>query len=399
MSKPTPPDTETQPKPDRAALGVVYFTVFLDLLGFGIILPWLPFYAASLDATGVGLGLLFTAYSLAQLIGAAVLGRLSDRHGRRPIMLMSLAGSAVGLVFCGLATSLVSLCLARAVAGLFGGSISIAQAYVADVTSPSQRPRYMGFIGASIGLGFVLGPAVGAGCIALGLGFSAVAFAAAGLAAVNFLLAIWRLRESRSRQIATERWSWAVWSEAFRRPGLARALSATFLTTFAFVGMETTFAFLGRDRFALDNLRFGLVLAYVGMVMVIVQGALIGRLTERFGVRRVAATGGVLMGVALGALPLAPVFSAALAALGCLAVGQGLVVPSLSALTSQIAAAESQGSVLGVRQSLAASARAFGPLVAGVLYDVSLALPYFVGGSLALVAGLLVATVPGTETG
>ncbi|MEM7353311.1 MAG: MFS transporter [Acidobacteriota bacterium] len=386
-------DQHPTPAPDRSALGVVYFTVFLDLLGFGIILPWLPFYAATLGASGLGLGLLFTAYSLAQMVGATWLGQLSDRFGRRPILLMSLVGSAAGLVLCGLATSLVALCLARAVAGLFGGSVSIAQAYVADVTSPAERPRYMGFIGASIGLGFVFGPAMGAGFIALDLDFSAVAYAAAGLAAVNFVLAFWRLGESKTQQARASRWSRAAWREAFSRPGLARVLVATVLTTYAFVSMETTFAFLGRDRFALDNLGFGLVLTFVGVVMVLVQGGLIGRLTQRFGVRRVAATGGILMGVALTSVPLAPVFAVVVAGLSLLAAGQGLVVPGLAALASQIADADNQGSVLGVRQSLAAGARAFGPLIAGTLYDSNIGLPYFVAGAMAILAGLLVATV------
>ncbi len=383
----------TLKSPDRAALGVVYFTVFLDLLGFGIILPWLPYYAATLGASGVGLGLLFTAYSLAQLIGAAILGRLSDRYGRRPVMLMSLVGSMAGLVFCGLASSLLSLCLARSVAGLFGGSISIAQAYVADVTSRDERARYMGFVGASIGFGFVIGPALGAGFIALGLGFPAVAFTAAGLAGVNLLLAIWRLKESKSRGTTSDRWTFAAWSNALRQPGLARVLPATFLTTLAFVSMETTFAFLGRDRFGLDNLKFGLVLTYVGVIMILVQGALIGRLTKRFGIRRVAATGAILMGTALAALPLAPALTGALAALGLLAMGQGLVVPGLSALTSRLTAADRQGSVLGVGQSLAAGARAFGPLAAGGLYDANAGLPYFVGGALAVLAGALIHSV------
>ncbi|MEM7585670.1 MAG: MFS transporter [Acidobacteriota bacterium] len=386
-------EPETKRRPDRAALGVVYFTVFLDLLGFGIILPWLPYYAAELGASGIGLGFLFTAYSLAQLVGAAVLGRLSDRYGRRPMMMMSLVGSMAGFIASGLATTLLSLCLARSVAGLFGGSISIAQAYVADVTDPSERPRYMGFIGASIGLGFVIGPALGAGFIAFGLGFPAVAFTAAGLAGMNLMLAIWRLDESRSRGTTGARWSLTAWSDALRQPGLAPVLTATFLTTLAFVSMETTFAFLGRDRFGLDSLKFGLVLTYVGVIMIIVQGALIGRLTQRFGVRRVAATGALLMGGALAALPLAPGLWLALASLGVLATGQGLAVPGLSSLTSRLADADRQGSVLGVGQSLAAGARAVGPLAAGGLYDASINLPYFAAGALAVLAGILVLSI------
>lgn len=376
-------------EPDHSALGVVYFTVFLDLLGFGIILPWLPYYAAELGASGIGLGFLFTAYSLAQLVGAAVLGRLSDRHGRRPILLLSLAGSTAGFLLSGLATSLISLCLARSVAGLFGGSISIAQAYVADVTAADSRARYMGFVGASIGLGFVVGPALGAGFIAAGFGFPAVAFAAAGLAGVNLALAVWRVREPAEH--AAGRHSTLSWVQALRRPGLGRVLAATFLTTFAFVAMETTFAFLGRDRFGLDNLRFGLVLTFVGVVMIVVQGGLIGRLARRFGVLRVTVAGSLSMGLSLALLPLAPSLLVAVLVLGWLAAGQGLTVPGLSTLTSQIAAAEGQGSVLGFGQSLAATARAFGPLLAGGLYDVGAGLPYWLGGGLALAAGALVA--------
>jgi DHA1 family tetracycline resistance protein-like MFS transporter len=392
-----------RPKPGRGALWVVYATVFLDLLGFGIILPWLPYYAAELGATGLGLGVLFTAYSFAQLIGAAVLGRLSDRHGRRPILLLSLAGSTVGMVLCGVAGTLLFLCLARAVAGLFGGSVTTAQAYVADVTSREERAKYMGFIGASIGLGFVLGPALGAAFIALGQGFSEVAFFAAGLLAVNLLIGLWRLPETRpaggaeTASRASSRFDPAAWVAALRQPGLASVLTARGLTMFGFVGMETTFAFLGRDLFGLDNLRFGLVLTYVGVVMIVVQGALIGRLSSRFGVRRVAVVGGLLMGVSLAALPLSPALPPALVVLGLLATSQGLTVPTLSTLTSHLAAEDVQGSVLGVGQSLSAAARAFGPLVAGALYDVDVGLPYFTGGVLAFVAGLLVWRGRGAE--
>jgi len=408
MSDGTEVAASARPKPGRGALGVVYATVFLDLLGFGIILPWLPYYAAELGATGVGLGVLFTAYSFAQLIGAAVLGRLSDRHGRRPILLLSLAGSTVGMVLSGVAETLLFLCLARAVAGLFGGSVTTAQAYVADVTGREERAKYMGFIGASIGLGFVLGPALGAAFIALGQGFSEVAFFAAGLLALNLLIGLWRLPETRAAAGAetasraapsqtSSRFDPAAWARALRQPGLASVLTARGLTMFGFVGMETTFAFLGRDLFGLDNLRFGLVLTYVGVVMIVVQGALIGRLSHRFGVRRVAVVGGLMMGGSLAALPLSPALPAALVVLGLLATSQGLTVPTLSTLTSHLAAEDAQGSVLGVGQSISAAARAFGPLVAGVLYDLHVGLPYFAGGVLAFVAGVLVWRDRGAE--
>jgi DHA1 family tetracycline resistance protein-like MFS transporter len=193
------------PPADRAALAIVYLTVFIDLLGFGIILPSLPYYARDLGATGLDLGILFSAYSVAQLAGSALLGRLSDHHGRRPILLLSLAGSAASMFLSGLAGGLAALSLARALAGVFGGSIGTAQAYIADVTPRAERARYMGLLGAAIGVGFVLGPALGAGLLALGFGFRGAAFAAGGLAALNFASALVRLPESRRSDPAAER--------------------------------------------------------------------------------------------------------------------------------------------------------------------------------------------------
>jgi DHA1 family tetracycline resistance protein-like MFS transporter len=386
----------TTPGPDKTALRIVYFTVFLDLLGFGIILPWLPYYAAHLGATGVGLGVLFTSYSSAQLVGAAILGRLSDRHGRRPVLLVSLAGAAVGMVLSGLAETLWFLCMARAMAGLFGGSIATAQAYVADVTTRQERPKYMGMVGAAIGLGFVVGPALGAGFIALGYGFRTVAFFSAALLFSNLCFAYFRLRESRVADSkpgsASHRFSLKAWNVVFRQRALRGVLAATFLTTFAFVGMETTLAFLARDRFGFGELQFGLLLTYAGVVMIIVQGGLIGPLSKRFGVRRLAVAGGLLLGLALAALPLAPNLAIALVAIGLLAAGQGLSTPSLSSLNSQLARPEEQGTVLGVAQSLSSAARAVGPLLAGALYDMQSGLPYFVSGAFAVLGAGLVAT-------
>ena len=379
----------------KDGLWIVYCTIFLDLLGFGIILPWLPFYAAELGASGLGLGILFTSYSTAQLVGAAVLGRLSDEVGRRPILMLSLAGSTMGMVASGLATTLPLLCLARATAGLFGGSVSTAQAYVADVTTLEERPKYMGMVGASIGLGFVLGPALGALFISFGQGFREVAFFAAALMAANLVFAFLRLRESRPGDRGSgpvsSRFSLAAWQVAAGRAPLRAVLGATFLTVFAFVGMETTLAFVVRDLFGIDEKQFGLVLTYVGVVMIVVQGGLIGPMSKRIGSRRVAILGCSILALALGALPYAPGLPMLLVVVGGLAVGQGFTSPSLSALASRLATADEQGSVLGVAQSLSAAARATGPVLAGFLYDLNLSLPYWLSAVLVLVAAVCLA--------
>lgn len=380
----------------RSPLTIVYLTVFLDLLGFGIILPLLPFYAEEFGATGFWVGALLTAYSAAQLVGAPVLGRISDRVGRRPVLLASLAGSALSLALTGVANSLALLLLGRVLAGLFGGSIATAQAYIADVTRPEERARFMGLLGAAIGMGFVFGPAIGA---ALGgLGFGAAAFAAAGLAAANLLVATFALRESRppeTRAIAAARRSPGALRHVFHHPAIGRILASTFLATFAFVGMEATFALLGQRRFDLDARGLGLIFTYVGIVIAIVQGGAIGRLSARFGERALAVCGAALMGASLLALPFAPTFTLALVLLGALAVGQGLVVPTLSSLLSRQAASEEQGGVLGAGQSLSAAARAIGPLTAGWLFDRGAAFPYVASAALVLLAAWLLARPTG----
>ncbi len=383
--------TTPEPKPDRAALAILYLTVFLDLLGFGLIIPFLPFYAMNLGAAGLGMGLLLTSYSLGQLVGSAVLGRLSDRFGRRPILLISLAGAAIGTLLSGVATTLWWLCAARTLAGVFGGSISAAQAYVADVTNEQERAKYMGLIGAAIGLGFVLGPALGVGLEALfGLGFQGAAFAAAGLGLGNWILAIFLLREPpRHFQPAAKKRLLAALASAFQRPKLRNILIATFFTSYAFVTMETTFALLGAQRHGLDERDFGLILVAIGVVFVLVQGGLIGTLTTRFGVGRVAQSGDFLMAVALLLLPAVPTTVWVVLSLALLAAAQGLAVPTLSTLTSQASGAHEQGAVLGVSQSMSSLARAVGPLLAGACYDLHFAAPYGVGAALALSAGIL----------
>lgn len=366
-------------------------TVFIDLLGFGIILPSLPYYARELGASGFALGVLFTSYSAAQLFGSALLGRLSDRRGRRPILLASLLGSSVSMALSGLAHTLWLLALARALAGLFGGSIATAQAYIADVTAKGERARYMGLLGASIGVGFVLGPALGAGILALGGGFAGSAFVASALAALNFVSALLRLPESKApdQDAAAHRLTFQGWLRLVTQPNLWQAFAATFCTTFAFVALEATLAFLVEDRFDVGERRFGLMLVYVGIVVIVVQGGLIGRLSQAFGVRRVAIAGELLLGAALVGLPLSPSLASMLGVLGCAAAGQALCSPTLSTLVSHGGTPNDHGTLLGAGQSLSAAARAVSPLLAGALYDLRPGAPYYVSGMLAALAGAL----------
>lgn len=378
----------------RSPLIAVYLTVFIDLLGFSIILPLLPYYAEHYGATGVWVGALIAAYALMQFLSAPVLGRLSDRFGRRPILLVSLAGSCAALVLTGLAHSLGMLLLARLVDGASGGSISTAQAYVADSTAPKDRAHYMGLLGAAIGLGFTLGPGIG-GALNV-FGFSAAAFGAAALAGANFLFAVAKLPETRRpgdprRSGALP--SRAELADAFRRPELGRVLWAGFLAMFAFTGMEATFALLGQRRFGLTGGGFAALFTYIGVIGVAVQGGLVRRLAARYGNRRLATAGAMLLALALAASALIFNWPEAILVVTLLALGQALLSPMLPALLSLAAGVDEQGQVLGLGQSMQSLARAGGPIVAGVLYDLSPPLPYLAGGLLTLLAAALLASL------
>ena len=373
----------------RGALVTVYLAVFIDLFGFGILLPALPYYAQKLGASGLTLGILFSSYSVAQLLGAAALGRLSDRFGRRPVMLASLAGSAVSFALCALATTLPMLAGARALAGLFGGSIAAAQAVIADVTRPEERARFMGLLGAAVGLGFVAGPAVGA--LLAPWGFGAAAWVAAGMALLNLALAAVLLQETRHpASDAARRFRFDLLLSALERRPLNRYLAATFLNTFAFLALEVTLAFLIAQRFALHERGFGGIMVFVGVLIVIGQGGLVGPLTRRLGEARLATWSCVGLALALLAVPSMPTLPLLLVALGAAALTQSLASPSLATLLSRASGADEQGGVLGLGQSLSALARAVSPAIAGALWDLGALWPYAAGAAVAVVAAAAV---------
>lgn len=368
-------------------------TVFLDLLGFGLILPLLPFYAMRFGARGAQIGLLFACFSIAQLIGAPVLGRMSDRLGRRPVLIVCLMGSTLSLLATGLTDSLYTLMAARALAGLFGGSIATAQAYVADVTTPAERTKYMGLIGASIGMGFVFGPFVGAELSHFG--FSTAAFVAAGLSCANLILAVFSLHESlpESARGPSTRVSLSVSSlrEALGRKVVGPLLLITMLATLSFVAMESTFALFAKQRFGFSEQTMGRLFALIGIVIAIIQGGCIGPLARRFGEVRIGIAGFVILTGSFAVLPFMPTQTLTIAVLVVVAVGQGLLSPSLSTLLSRAAAQSEQGGTLGLGQSLNSLSRAVGPVLAGTLLDLYPPLPYLLAALLTTVLALLLA--------
>jgi DHA1 family tetracycline resistance protein-like MFS transporter len=363
-------------------LGIVFTTVVIDLVGFGIVLPILPLWAEEFGASPVQIGLITASYAIAQLLFAPVWGRLSDRHGRRPIILISLAGSAASALMIGLAGTLVLLFVARILQGIAGASYAAAQAYVADVTSQEERAKGMGMIGAAFGLGFILGPAFGAV-------FSAVDerlpfFVAAGLAAVNLLIAWRRLPESLRPGAATAPTPRLV---TLRRALASRELAPlvwlSFVATFAFVGMESTFALFGERRFDYDAVEIGLLFTYIGVLAAVGQGVLVGRVVRRWGEVRVLIAGLIGTAAGLAVTGLAHELWVLLIGLLLLAVPSGLVFATTTALISLAAGEREQGAILGLNASVGSAARIAGPVVATLLFQhAGIAVPLMVGAAL-----------------
>ena len=349
------------------ALLVLFVIVFVDLLGFGMVIPVMALYAEELGAPKQWIGLLMTGYSAMQFVFTPIWGRLSDRLGRRPLLLGSIAMTAVGFLGYALAPSFGWLLASRLFAGAATANIAIAQAYIADVTPPEGRARGMGIIGAAFGLGFVLGPAIGG---FLGrISIAAPGYAAAALALVNGIAALFVLKEPPNRVVATRTRRFSVLFEEARKPGIRRLIGINFLAILGFSAMESTFALLASDRYGLDRNQVNYLFAFIGLVMVIVQGGLIGPLTRRFGEKRLLVTGLVFQGIALAALPFAGGIPGLYLACVPLSAGAGLTNPALSALLSKSARADDQGGTLGVGQSAAALGRIAGPETATWTYD------------------------------
>jgi DHA1 family tetracycline resistance protein-like MFS transporter len=373
---------------------VLFAVIVIDLIGFGLVIPLLPFYGEYFLASPLVVTLLMSTYSLFQLSAAPLWGRLSDRHGRRPILLVSLAGGVVGYLWLGMADALWMLFAARALQGVCAGNIAAAQAYVADVTTPENRAKGMGMIGAAFGIGFIIGPALGgalAGSNPTAPDVAAPAFFAAALSASAFCAALVFLKESLSpalREVKRRNRREAV-TRALRRPTLRRLLLIFFVVGFAFAGMETTFALWASRQFGWGAAQVGYVLTYIGICSAVVQGGFIGRLSRRFGEERLLSAGIGSLGLGLLAIPISASIPALVIATGLLAFGMGMIQPSVNSLISRRAVSDEQGEVMGVTQSFGSLARILGPFFAGVLFvGIGPSAPYFAGA--ALMSGVLV---------
>lgn len=416
MTSDRPQATRLEIGMKRSSLRIILFVAFVDLVGFGLIIPLQANYAHRLGASGLTFGLLVGIYAAMQFVFNPILGRWSDRIGRRPVLLASIAGSVISHALLGvadLAGSLPLLFIARTLDGITGANVATAQAYIADVTTSRNRARGMGLFGAAFGVGFVVGPALGAGLAFMGRYVSGPtyatawpAFGAAVSAAVALFL-VWRhLPESLPKDLRTvRRFGWFSLGRLHVVAGHARLrelFQLLFGATFAFVLLEVTFVYLCVRRFGITEAGTGLLFAYFGVMMVVVQGGLVGRFANRFGEPRVLAmapfitAGGFLL---MSAIPGTQDSNAAwlLLLIGCVptALGHGLTGPNLNALISRQAQDGRQGETLGLSQGIGSLARAIAPPVGGLLFDVGPSWPYWVGaGLLIVVGGLAVLVAP-----
>jgi len=405
----------------KPSLLVVFLTVFIDLIGFGIVVPLVPIFSRHYGAGGFVIGAIIASFSAMQFVFSPIWGRLSDRHGRRPILLISTAGAALSYVLFAVGSgfenhtvALWTLLVSRVFAGICGGNITVAQAYIADITPPENRSKRMGLIGMAFGLGFIFGPALSG--IALKLfGSTGPGWTAAALCAANFFLAFCILAESLKPDSsqAARRPHFAQWGHTLAQPKIGLLILIFFLATFAFSCFESTLPLLVSDNFnlgiAVDETKPAMTVislfVFCGIIGAVIQGGAIGRLVKMFGEPKLISLSLFLTGISLILLPfikgdgqlkwLAVLHATdwpwikMLLALALLAIGTGLTRPPLFGLLSNLTPANEQGATIGVAQSAGSLARILGPLFAVILYLRVAPLPYvFCGGLAILAAGL-----------
>jgi DHA1 family tetracycline resistance protein-like MFS transporter len=378
---------------------ILFFIVFIDLIGFGIIIPLLPFYGEFYQASPEMVGLLMATYSFTQFLAAPFWGRLSDRIGRRPVLLVSLAGASAAYVWLGLAESLWTLFAARAVGGAMAGNISAAFAYVADITTRENRAKGMGTIGAAFGLGFIAGPAIGgilAGSDPVNADFQSPAFAAAALSVTALIMAIVTLKESLSAEIRQRlaqqppKKRLAMFREALDRPVIGLLLLLTFLATFVFAGLESTFAMWSRRQFGWGPEQNGYLFAFIGLLSALIQGGLIGRLARRFGEARLVVQGAVALAIGIALIPFSTNVVVLVLAMSLAGYGFSIISPSLNSLISLQSSEDEQGGIMGVTRSASTMARFIGPAWAGLLFGgLGRDWPYFAGALIMVVVAFL----------
>ena len=374
IAAPPPIDPDDAEKFLTRPLLIIFLTIFIDLVGFGIVIPLLPFYAEELHATPFDIGILVSSYSLMQFLFSPVWGNLSDRFGRRPILFWTILGSSAGYWIIGFANVLWVLYAGRILAGVMGGNLSTAQAYIADVTSRKNRAKGMGLFGMAFGLGFILGPAL-AGILSR-FGHHVPFFFAAVMSLFNAILLYFILPESKRSSDSSESRRlnrFADLANAFKDKGFGLITIEYFLVIAAFAMMTTAFAYYMMVKFGYNAEKTGYLLAYVGFLSALIQGGVFGRLANRYGEAALVAFGSFVLVLSLFAVPFVSSDSGGLITLligiAGFSLGNSIASPALTSLASKLTNEEEQGRSFGIMQSAASLGRVIGPLLCGVLLN------------------------------
>jgi multidrug resistance protein len=373
----------------RSRIGVIFFTVLIDLIGFGIVLPILPFYAQRFGAAGLGYGAVIGVFSLMQFVATALLGKLSDRIGRRPVLLTTMLVNAAGYALFAFAGSYWVLFLSRVVSGFAGGNISAAQAYIADITTPAERSRGMGMVGAAFGIGFSLGPAIG-GFAAHYLGASAPGLVAVGLSLANFVSAYFILPESLHHELRVKRALFDLGhiGEAIARPRLRALMIVWALVPIAFAGYTVVLPLFASARLGWKERELAILFTIIGVTAAAVQGYFFGKLVRRSGERLLVTVGTFGMAVSIAVIPLVHSSAVLYGWTFVLAFSNSVFAPAATGLVSVYAERTEQGTILGAAQAIAGLGRTIGPPLIGTIYDVvSPVTSFLVAGLVMIVAG------------
>ncbi len=373
---------------ENKSLLTLFSVVVLDLIGFGVVIPILPFYAEKYGASASLLGILLATYSAMQFICSPLWGKLSDRIGRKKVMIVTMIGSCLSLWLLGSSHSMAMIFVGRTLGGIFAANISVASAYVTDVTTEENRTKGMGMIGAAFGIGFILGPALGGGLEHYG--YHVPIHVASALTAINTIYAFFVLQEPKRHHKDTTVIKTAMLSNPFVR----KMCLIYFLFTAAMSQLEAVFAFLMMDRYHYDARHVASILVGMALVMVGIQGGLIRRLAKRYGEHRLLIIGVLILAASFAAIPLTHALGLLLIPLLVSAVGRGISQPSLLSLVSKGGPKTRQGEVMGTFQASASLARVVGPFAAGLLYDWQHPLPFVLAAGLMSVIFILAFGIP-----
>ena len=380
----------------KSALPLIFLTVFIDLLGFGILIPILPAFAERvlhIDETAIGI--IIASYSFVQFLFNPILGRISDKHGRKPVIVVCLFINAIGYVIFAFTSSFAVLLLSRIVGGVGGSSVSVAQAYIADVTTKETRSKGMGVIGAAFGLGFVFGPLMGG--LLSSYGYTVTGLGSASFSLLAFIVTIILLPESNQNKqidavISKKLINFEAYKKVFSNPALAILISLFFVLTFSFANIYGTFALLGIQVYGFTDLQNGYILGILGLTSAAVQGGLIGHLDKLLGKKKILIIGSFFMMVGLAIMPYAGNFLKLAIDCVALSIGTGIFQPTVLSLISQNASDEEQGLTFGVNQSMSAIGRVLGPLWGGFAFEfLGYPFPFITGAAFTFL--ILLATI------